>query len=117
MSVTAHSNTLPTITGQSLLKTDMALVIQDKDTPPPERWQYPDVNGNPLDAGNWTQLIDIVTKHYSSNAAPVPSEQMIVDHVCKTLRVRCFDSHTRVPLINRVGLPYTPTRACCGGKK
>lgn len=95
----------------------MALVLQDKDTPPPERWSYPGIGGILIDAGNWNQLLENVRKHFDANTQSVPSEQAIIDWVCEHLRTRCYESHTRIPLVNKIGLPFTPTRACCGDRK
>lgn len=96
----------------------MALVVQDPNSPPPERYQYPvAATGFTVEAGNYNQLFDNIEKHCTANNIPVPDHQTVIDWLCNHLRLRCYDDHTRIPLVNLMGLPYTPTRACCGGKK
>lgn len=96
----------------------MALVVQDPNSPPPERFQFPvAATGFTVEAGNYNQLFVNIAAHCTANEVPIPDQQTVVDWLCHNLRLRCYDDHTRIPLINLVGTAFTPTRACCGQSK
>lgn len=101
----------------------MALVIRDVNAPPPERFHFPtkaygSAAAFDVDASNYNQLFENIRKHCESNGKPIPSNQEVVDYLCRETHVSCYDDETHQPLINKLtqGLPFTPTTRCCGSK-
>lgn len=95
------------------------LVIRDTSSVPSERWHFPvPETGFDVFAPNYAALYGMVVQHCQANQVPVPSEQDVVDWLCANVSIPCYESETRVPLINRfsLGIPAKPT-ACCGQAK
>jgi len=88
--------------------------IRDSSTVPTEGWQYPGLNGFTVYTRNYSLLYGKVREHYESNGHPAPSEQEVIDYQCDNLFIPCYESETRLPLINRFtqGLPPTAKRCC-----
>lgn len=95
------------------------LVIRDTNAPPPERFHFPvKATGHTVDAGNYNQLFENIRAHCVANGIPGPSDQEVIDYLCRNTHISCYDSETRAPLINALtqGLPYVPP-GCCGASR
>lgn len=98
----------------------MSLVIQDVNSVPAERWQYPvRQTGFTVEAPSWSVLYSFVETHCQANNIAPPSLQEVTDWVCKHLHVKCYDDQTRQPLSNAFtqNLPIPPTSCCSRSKK
>lgn len=91
-------------------------IIRDTSTPPEHGWWYPGLNGYTISTYNFSLFFDLVKEHFTTNGAPAPSDQDIIDHICATASAPCYDSETRVPLINRLTALPPPSKGCCGKK-
>jgi hypothetical protein len=97
----------------------MSLQIKDVSTVPPESWVYhiEEINLN-VSTRNYQLLYPTIVERCRDNNVPIPTEQDVIDQLCKNLRVPCYDDQTRQPLINKMGLPFVaPASSCCNPKK
>lgn len=99
----------------------MPLVIRDTNAPPPERYHYPVQHAEGIvvvDASNYNALFDNIRKHCAANGIQGPSDQEVIDYLCRETHLSCYDSDTRVPLVNKLtqGLPFTAP-SCCNRAK
>lgn len=70
----------------------MALTIRDtKTTPRERRWWYPATDGTEISENSYSNLRRAVFEHYRRNNQPVPTEQDIIDYVCRNLSVPCYE--------------------------
>jgi len=96
----------------------MSLVIRDTATVPPEDWTFPiDQTGFTVRTKNYAMLFVEIAKHCKANNISEPSEQTVIDFICNSAHVPCYNSETREPLINAwsLNLPVPAPRGCCGG--
>lgn len=115
-SIAAFKQVLALATQRKTMKT-----IRDTSTVPDEGWQYPGLNGHTIHTRNYSLYYGLVVEHYQTNGVAPPSEQEVIDYACTNLRIPCYESETRQPLINRLtqGLPSIngpSARSCCGKK-
>jgi hypothetical protein len=95
----------------------MSLAIRDTSVVPPESWIYlVEQTGVLITTKNYAMLYPLVVQHCQSNNVPVPSQQDVVNYICKEAHVPCFDRETHQPLINKftLGLPNPISSGCCG---
>ena len=92
----------------------MPLVIQNTATVPPEDWVY-DVNGFVISAKYYDNLYPQIVKHCTANNIPVPSVQDVIDRLCATLTIPCYEGRT--PLVNKWQEGVFALKPCggCGG--
>ena len=71
----------------------MPLTIRDTNTTPRERyWPFPSVeDGKELKSNSWMNLKNEVLQHYRANGRTVPTEQEIIDYVCRNVSVPCYE--------------------------
>jgi hypothetical protein len=97
----------------------MALTIRDINGVPPERWKFQvEATGFMIEAPSWTMLYPFVETHCKANNVPTPSLQEVIDWCCANLHIPCYESETRVPLVNMFtqSLPVAPTSCCSKGR-
>lgn len=93
------------------------LKIQDTSVVPPEDWQYYVQPTNfTVKTKNYAQLYPLVRQHCLSNGVNPPSEQQVIDAVCNSTHVPCYDSDSGALIPNAwfLNLPVPPKLGCCG---
>lgn len=94
----------------------MSLAIKDTSSVPPETWLfYVAATNFTVSTRNYSLLYPKIVEHCRANNVGVPSEQEVVDQMCRDLHISCYDAETHTALINKLGLPFVPPPAgCCG---
>lgn len=98
----------------------MSLVIRDTSSVPGEGWVFPvKQTGFTVRVPSYGLLYDAVVAHCVANQVPPPSQQEIVNYLCAHVHSPCYDSETRVPLVNlwSQGVPLAPTSCCSKSNK
>jgi hypothetical protein len=96
----------------------MPLVIQDTSHVPSNGWEYiVDQTNFTVVTRNYSILYGEIVKHCTSNNVPIPSQQSVIDRLCETLAIPCYDGMS--PLVNKftLNLPDAPRGGCCGGSR
>ena len=97
----------------------MPLRIRDVSVVPNGDWRYYIADTNyTVKTKNFTRLYPMIVEHCKTNNVAIPSEQEVVDYLCRTLTIPCYDSEDmQTPFINAwtMGLPKPASRGCCGG--
>lgn len=76
------------------------LTIRDTKTTPRERfWPFPGVDGKEIKENSYMNLVREVKQHYAANGRTPPTDQEIVDYVCREVSVPCYEG--REPFRNR----------------
>lgn len=96
----------------------MSFALRDINTVPPEDWVYyiPETNFT-VQTKNYSRLYPEILIHCQSNHIQPPTEQEVIDYLCLNVHTPCYDQETRVPLINKMGLPFVRSGAACCGEK
>lgn len=95
----------------------MALFISDTGTVPnPDGWKYYFAATNHMViTRNYNYLYPEVVKHAKANGLAVPTEQEVIDFMCRELYIPCFESSNANPYNNAyaAGLPLPPRLGGC----
>lgn len=62
-------------------------------TPRPEKWRFPAVDGSDIVSNSFMVLKLEVSRHYTANGRPVPTDQEITDYLCRNVAVECYDGN------------------------
>lgn len=96
----------------------MPLAIRDISVTPPERWHFPVAGIMTVEAPNFNALLDAIDACCKTNGAGTPSNQEVIDYLCSHTHIPCYDTQTRVPLVNAFSLSLpVPQRSCCSKAK
>ncbi len=96
----------------------MSLVILDSSVVPrPLGWAYR------VEATNYTvhtpiysQVYPEVVKHCLGNGVNPPTQQEVIDQMCRELSIPCNEATGGSPIVNKwtLGLPTPSLQGCCG---
>lgn len=92
------------------------IVIRDISVVPPDGWKYPvQATGTTIVSRNYQLFYPMIVQHCTSNNVQPPSEQEVIQYLCETLSIPCYEDENRVPLINKfsLGVPNAPRLGSC----